>query len=189
MNQRRPEERRRELDQIDQAHAQNETVRDSFLAVAHTALFAASIAFVGDITPLKTASWKWALIISWASSAGGLLALSISYPIVGGFIARRRRLIDDPNEPVCRVCAVVNNAALYSFPISVIALFLFVSINVVRTNEPTKQTDRTVSTGTWRGPERGDASTAPSGAATIAPVTAVPLTPEQARKAQQHAAQ
>lgn len=42
MNKRTPDERRRDLDHIDQLPAQNETVRDSFLAVAHT-LFAAFV--------------------------------------------------------------------------------------------------------------------------------------------------
>jgi hypothetical protein len=38
---------------LDASHAQNESGRDTFLGLAHTAMFAASISFVGDVTPVS----------------------------------------------------------------------------------------------------------------------------------------
>ncbi|MEH3036205.1 MAG: hypothetical protein PGN23_06895 [Sphingomonas adhaesiva] len=76
---RSPDAAKHELQALDQAHAQNEAARDSFVALAHTALFAASVSFVGSAVPLSKAIWTSALIAGWTLDVAGLLALTISF--------------------------------------------------------------------------------------------------------------
>lgn len=164
MNQTRtPDECRDELTQLDQAHLQNETARDSFIAVAHTALFAASIAFIGDVVKLEDASASWAVKTAWLLNASGLVALSASYPLVSWHIGKRRGAIYDAAQPNCRICALFNWTALTAFPLSVIALLWFVLANVGGKDERSIAEiarDPALQSGTRRPTERSDAPVA-----------------------------
>lgn len=155
---RTPDECKDELAQLDQAHLQNETARDSFIAVAHTALFAASIAFIGDVVKLEDATAAWAVEASWVLNATGLVALSISYPIVARYIHKRRQAVYNAQPPECRVCSWLNWAALATFPLSVLALLLFVLANVGDRHDQQTTRDPTVSAGTGGRPARYNAS-------------------------------
>lgn len=116
---------------LDAAHAQNEAGRDAFIALAHTALFAASVSFVGDVTPITQAIWRPALILGWAADVVGLLALTFSFGAARKAIDARRAALNDLNPPVDRLCEQLNSIALWSFPIALLCLFSFVTANVV----------------------------------------------------------
>lgn len=176
---RTPDECKNELAQLDQAHLQNETARDSFIAVAHTALFAASIAFIGDVVKLEEAFSGWAVKAAWICNAGGLIALSISYPLVSWHIEKRRSAIYDPAQPDCRICSWLNWSALAAFPLSVIALLWFVLANVGGRDERSiaeSSRNSALQSGAGRSTERSDApvaSTEPSSIASPAAPSAI----------------
>ena len=58
------------------------------------------------------------------------MCLSISYPIVARYIHQRRQNVYNTQQPNCRICSVLNWAALATFPLSVLALLIFVIANV-----------------------------------------------------------
>ena len=116
---------------LDAAHAQNEAGRDAFIALAHTALFAASIAFVGDIAPLAEAVWKPALICGWLASVVGLFALTVSFDAARRAIDARRAALNDEDPPSSRLCEALNATALWSFPVALLCLFSFATANMV----------------------------------------------------------
>lgn len=120
-----------DLPLINQAHADNESSRDAFLAVAHTALFAASIAFVADVAPVKTAVWKPALLLGWLVSVIGLFALTASYAIARRVNDRARKALYEKNAPSSRSLDVANAVALWSFPLALLCVFGFATSNVV----------------------------------------------------------
>lgn len=124
---------------LDAAYAQNETGRDSFAALAHTALFASSVAFVGDVTPLEDAVWRPALIAGWSASVIGLLALTSSFTVARRAIDARRRALNDADPPRSPLLEVLNAVSLWSFPISLLCLFSFVTANVVSADEPSSK--------------------------------------------------
>lgn len=134
MASRTPEEIAHELEVIDQAHAQNEAGRDSFIALAHTALFAASVSFVGEVAPLTSAIWKPALISGWTADVVGLLALTFSFGAARRFTEARRAAIYHAEAPIHRMPEILNGIALWSFPVSLLCLFSFVTANVVHAN-------------------------------------------------------
>src|SRR4051794_15469923 len=117
---------------LDAAHAQNEAGRDAFVALAHTALFAASIAFVGDVAPVTEAVWKPALICGWLASVVGLLALTVSFGAARKAIDARRAALNEAEPPSNRVAETLNATALWSFPVALLCLFSFVTANVVK---------------------------------------------------------
>lgn len=127
---------------LDAAHNQNEAGRDAFVAVAHTALFAASVSFVGDVAPLNQAIWLPVLIAGWAASIIGLFALTISFGAARRAIDARRAALNEDNPPNSSLCDVLNAISLWSFPVSLLCLFSFVTANVVHENG--RQTDPTV---------------------------------------------
>lgn len=116
---------------LDAAHAQNEAGRDAFIALAHTALFAASISFVGDVAPLGEAVWRPALVLGWLCNVGGLLALTVSYAASRKAIDARRAALNDDHAPENKVLDRLNGTALWSFPAALLFLFSFVTANVV----------------------------------------------------------
>lgn len=120
---------------LDAAHAQNESGRDAFVALAHTALFAASVSFVGSIAPVHEAIWIPALILGWTSDVVGLLALTLSFGAARRAIDARRRALNDVDPPSNRLCEWLNAIALWSFPVSLLCLFSFVTANVVHAND------------------------------------------------------
>lgn len=126
-----PDECRHELASLDNAHLQNETARDSFLALAHTALFASSIAFYGDVGSTHAVRLAPLLLAAWLSSVTGLIALTWSFTAARADISRRREhLYDRKGTPESKLVAVLNTTALFSFPISLLLTFAFVAANV-----------------------------------------------------------
>jgi hypothetical protein len=119
---------------LDAAHNQNEAGRDAFVAIAHTALFAASVSFVGDVTSLNDAIWLPTLIGGWAASVAGLLALTVSFGAARRAIDARRAALNDDNPPNSSIPEVLNAVALWSFPFALLCLFSFVTANVVHAN-------------------------------------------------------
>jgi len=122
-----------DLGPINQAHADNEASRDAFLAVAHTALFAASIAFVADVAPVQTAVWKPALLLGWLLSVIGLFALTASYAIARRVNDEARKALYKKDAPSSRSLDVANTIALWSFPLALLCVFGFATSNVVKT--------------------------------------------------------
>ncbi|NJR79340.1 hypothetical protein [Sphingomonas corticis] len=142
---------------LDAAHQQNETQRDSFIALAHTALFAASISFVGSVAPLRTAIWRPVLVTGWTFSVVGLLALTFSFGAARREIDRRRAALNDETPPApSRVLGLLHTVATWSFPLSLLCLFSFVTSNVVSADEPSpKPPAATQSAVTAVAPQRG----------------------------------
>lgn len=128
---RSPEECQIELSNIDQAHIQNEAGRDAFLALAHTALFAASIAFIGSLSEAAEADWRWLLVSAWSSNVVGLISLTFSFHAAGSHIARRRQQIYDDNADRPTWAALLNAVALWSFPVALISTFAFAVLNIL----------------------------------------------------------
>lgn len=127
---------------LDAAHAQNEAGRDAFIALAHTALFAASVSFVGDVAPITEAIWRPALILGWSADIVGLLALTFSFGAARKAIDARRAALNDPDPPNDRICEWLNATALWSFPVALLCLFSFVTANVVHADvRQTKPSD------------------------------------------------
>lgn len=120
---------------LDAAHAQNEAGRDAFIALAHTALFAASVSFVGDVAPVTKAVWKPALLMGWTADVVGLLALTFSFSAARRAIDARRAALNDANPPESRLAEALNATALWSFPVALLCLFLFVTVNMVQADD------------------------------------------------------
>jgi hypothetical protein len=135
MNQRTPDDFKHELQALDTAHAQNEAARDSFVALAHTALFAASVSFVGSAVPLAKAVWPYALVAGWAIDVLGLLARTVSFATARKAVDARRAALYDDIPPVAAWSERLNGFALWSFPAALLCLFSFVTANVVSINE------------------------------------------------------
>lgn len=135
MTQRSPDDFKHELQALDQAHAQNEAARDSFVALAHTALFAASVSFVGSAVPLAKAILPWVLIAGWALDVLGLLALTISFAAARKVIDARRAALYAETPPIAVWLDRLNWFALWSFPAALLCLFLFVTANVIYIND------------------------------------------------------
>lgn len=125
------EEYRAELAAINNAHAQNEVARDGFLAVAHIAMFAASISFVGNVAPIKTAVFIPLLLIGWVASVIGLITLTASFSATTKHINQLREAINEEEKPSARFPEMLNSVALWSFPVALSSLFIFVTANVV----------------------------------------------------------
>lgn len=138
------EDYRHELNALDAAHAQNEAGRDAFVALAHTALFASSVAFVGDVTSLDSAIWRPAVIVGWAASVTGLLTLTISFGMARRTIDKRREALNDDEPPSSGLLEILNGVSLWSFPVALLCLFSFVTANVVNADD--RRTDATSST-------------------------------------------
>ena len=124
-----------ELNALDAAHAQNESSRDAFVALAHTALFASSVAFVGDVTSLNTAIWRPAIILGWAASVVGLLALTVSFGVARRTIDARRAALNDDEPPSSGILEFLNGVSLWSFPAALLCLFAFVTANMVNADD------------------------------------------------------
>lgn len=116
---------------LDAAHAQNEAGRDAFIALAHTALFAASVSFVGDVAPITEAILRPVLILGWLANVVGLSTLTVSFHVARKAIDARRAALNDPDPPNNRLCEWLNATALWSFPLALLCLFSFVTANVV----------------------------------------------------------
>lgn len=143
MTQRSAEDLKHELEALDQAHSQNEAARDSFVALAHTALFAASVSFVGSAVPLAKAVWPVVLIAGWSIDVLGLLALTASFATAHEAINARRAALYADTAPLAAWSDRLNGFALWSFPAALLCLFSFVTANVVHINEQPTEPSRT----------------------------------------------
>jgi hypothetical protein len=121
-----------ELKTLDQAHLQNETNRDAFLALAHTALFAASIAFFGDLPASATPEYIYLLIGGWGASVLGLLSLTISFSAATREIDHRRQNVYRELTPRISWAALLNGVGLWTFPIALVSTFVFAGANVLQ---------------------------------------------------------
>lgn len=131
MTERSPDDIRHERQALDAAHVQNEAARDAFLVLAHTALFAASVSFVGNLGPISALIWRQALILGWTADVTGLLALAASFAAARRAIDARRAALNEAEAPQSRLAEWLNAIALWSFPAALICLFAFVTANVV----------------------------------------------------------
>ena len=141
-----------EREALDAAHAQNEAGRDAFAALAHTALFAASVSFVGDVTPLKDAVWKPLLITGWTADVIGLLALTLSFGAARRTIDARRAALNDTEAPGGLALEALNGVALWSFPVALLCLFSFVTANVIHADDREEESTTLAQRGVRRGP-------------------------------------
>ena len=119
---------------LDAAHAQNEGGRDAFVALAHPALFAATLSYVGDVAPVTQAVWLPALIAGWAADVVGLLALTFSFGAARRAIDARRQALNEEEAPSATRAERLNAIALWSFPIALLCLFSFATANMVQAN-------------------------------------------------------
>lgn len=125
----------REWAELVAALTANSTARDSFLAIAHTALFAASIAFLSDIVGDQPPIAIWLLVISWAMGVIGLMALTVSYVSADKAIRKRFEQIHDLEAPNANITDRLNLLATVTFAVSLILTFAFSSINVLYMTE------------------------------------------------------
>lgn len=153
---RTPEDYTRELNALDAFHAQNEAGRDAFIALAHTALFAASISFVGDVAPLGDPLWRPALIAGWLSSVIGLVALTVSFGVARRTIDARREALNNDDPPGSTRLEQLNGVALWSFPVTLLCLFSFVTANVV--NADVREIQSAATSSSELRPARGDSA-------------------------------
>lgn len=135
MANREPDEIAHERSALDAAHTQNEAGRDAFVALAHTALFAASVAFVGDVRPINEAVLKPVLIAGWTASAFGLVALALSFGAARRAIDAQRAALYKEKAPPARLASALNTVSLWSFPLAILCLFAFATANVMTLNE------------------------------------------------------
>lgn len=124
------EEIHAELESLNAAHLQNESARESFLALAHTALFAASVSFVGDLESGSGMKALWVLLLGWGASVVGLGALTLSYHESSRHIRKRHSQVYEAacDEPTG--LDALNGIALWSFPFALVSTFLFAAVNV-----------------------------------------------------------
>jgi len=118
VTQRAVDEVRAELEALKDAHLENETARDAFLALAHTGLFAASIAFVSDLVEHGTPHFLLLLILAWLASVAGLCALTASYAVASKQIRRRHEQVYEATADQSKTADGLNAVALWSFPIA-----------------------------------------------------------------------
>lgn len=143
---------------LDAAHAQNEAGRDAFVALAHTALFAASVSFVGDVAPLTKAVWKPMLVAGWFADVVGLLALTFSFGAARRIIDARRAALNAIEAPASRFAEALNGVALWSFPVALLCLFSFVTANVVHEDDRQQKSAPISKRGIRRNPSAPSAS-------------------------------
>ena len=129
------EEFNAELSSLDAAHNQNEGLRDTFIGLGHTALFAASISFVADLFPVGKAELVWLIIMAWVSSCIGLIAFTLSFSESRKAIDARRAALNEKEAPRASKLEALNAVSLWSFPVSLIAILIFASVNLVKSHD------------------------------------------------------
>jgi hypothetical protein len=124
------EEVRAELSALNDAHLQNETTRDAFLALAHTALFAASVSFVSDLIKNGAGDFLWLLLVAWISSVVGLSALTASYSATARLIKSRQDQVYSATVKEPKLANILNSIALWSFPVALLSTFAFAGLTI-----------------------------------------------------------
>lgn len=120
----------------------NQSDRDSFFATGHTALLAASVAFVGTAVPLSEAKVPILLIFSWVAGAIGLLGLAISFFAADVEINHRIEHVHASSLPKIRnrlspwrwPSKFLHAIVAITFPISILLLLSFLVLNVWNDN-------------------------------------------------------
>lgn len=130
MTQRSEQDCRQEIQDTSSAHIENEAQRDAFVSLGHTALFASSIAFIGDVARPGEAIFLNVLYASWTSSVVGLLALTASFEFAKRSTDLQRESIFLPDFKPSALADVSNRIALWTFPVSLLCLALFAAINI-----------------------------------------------------------
>lgn len=143
-----PEDYADERNALYQAFAQNEAGRDTFVGLAHTALFASSVAFVGDVRPLGEAIVKPLLAIAWGCNLVGLLTLAISFSAARRHIVARIAAMNSDEPPQSRWADLPNAVSLWCVPASLLCLFLFVTMNMWDIDEPKANSAASTEAGT-----------------------------------------
>lgn len=121
----------REENSVVAAQIANGGQRDAFIALGHTVLFTASIAFMGDVRPAAQVEWIGLLFAAWTSSIIGLFALTLSFQVADR--AADERLVhmhDDHANDRHRALDVCNSIALWTFPISMLGTAAFAAKNL-----------------------------------------------------------
>ena len=126
-----PEHIAQEAAGIASALIANEGQRDAFLALGHTVLFTASIAFVSDVRPAEEVQGLWLLFVAWTLSIIGLFALTLSFQTAKSEAEKRLRDIHkdhvDDRGLLTNFC---NGIALWTFPLSMLLTVIFAGINL-----------------------------------------------------------
>lgn len=130
MSQRSENDLRNELDRIKDAHLANEAQRDGFIAVGHTALFAASIGFMGGLDKIQHSEQVWVLCGAWISSVIGMLSLTFSFWLAERYNNARRSGIHEADPPSDAAINFVNALALWTFPASMVLLTIYAGVNI-----------------------------------------------------------
>lgn len=127
------DQKREEVAGITAALSANASQRDAFIALGHTVLFTASIAFMGDVRPAAEIESVWVLLVGWALNAIGLVALTWSFHVAHKDGLRRIALIhDDAADVTSKSLNAVNWIALWTFPTAMIAIAAFAGVNLWR---------------------------------------------------------
>lgn len=125
------EQKREEVAGITAALSANASQRDAFIALGHTVLFTASIAFIGDVRPAGEIEFVWVLLVGWTLNAVGLLALTWSFQAAHKDGVKRIALIhDDAADDRSKSLDAANCIALWTFPSAMIAIAAFAGLNL-----------------------------------------------------------
>lgn len=125
------EQKREEVVGITAALSANASQRDAFIALGHTVLFTASIAFMGDVRPADEIEFVWVLLVGWTLNALGLVALTWSFHVAHKDGLRRIALIhDDAADVSSKNLDTINGIALWTFPSAMIAIAAFAGLNL-----------------------------------------------------------
>lgn len=125
------DQKREEVAAITAALSANASQRDAFIALGHTVLFTASIAFMGDVRPADEIEFVWVLLVGWTLNAIGLVALTWSFQAAHEDGVRRiAQIHDDAADVGSTSLHVANCIALWTFPTAMIAIAIFASLNL-----------------------------------------------------------
>jgi hypothetical protein len=163
---------------LNEAFIANQNGRDAFLAVAHTALFAASISFVGDVVKDHELQFVWLIISSWAVGVVGLVSLVASYASAQHEIGKRREAIFHDTHSNYNLTSKLNKMALYSFPIVLFLTFAFAACNVFNMSDENKQIQVLVEKGIQPAPRMPSQPTPNTG---VVPAPQMPSAPPPAK--------
>lgn len=169
MTRRTKAEKQKEWEALCAAQIANATARDSFLAVAHTALFAASIAFVSDWIDQFQPRAIALLLLSWLVGAVGLIALTVSYVAAQREIQKRQDNIHEDDVTNSSCAERLNHVAVVTFPISLLLTFLFSSINVLYMSENPRPSPAIIERGVPPAPRMPAPSPGDGGAGVVPP--------------------
>lgn len=121
----------REESNVVAAQIANGGQRDAFIALGHTVLFTASIAFMGDVRPAAQVEWLGLLFAAWISSVIGLFALTLSFQIADQAADQRlEKMHDDGADDQHRPLDICNMIALWTFPASMFGTAAFAAKNL-----------------------------------------------------------